>query len=469
VDGEAADVAEQLGEVRRELARIAFAEPDPLRTEDRSKRTAKLSIQREELERSLQEQSAVFRRELAAWRATPAALCDALPNGRNAIVDLLKYAYGDHRYLAFVMAAEDCTVHRVELGPAAPIDAAVRQWREVLADPQALQNRVDARGVVVQQLVWAPLADALGSASRVLVVPDGPLTGAPLGALPTGEGRYLLEDVAISYLDLANDLLEPPDASATGALIVGGADYDAEREGKTGERARLAPCNDGGFQALEGASAEADLVTSQWEKARRQGAIDRLGGAEATEDSVTEALRGKALVHIATHGFFATGRCRSMLTGDGDGFDPMLLSGLALAGANQPPNPLAADDGILTAAELAGIDLSGTELVVLSACETGLGEVRSGEGVLGLRRAFSIAGARNLITSLWAVPDAATAELMDEMYRSILHRRRPLPAADALRKAKLALLSRQRASNQIRPQEWAGFIVSGPPSRPISR
>jgi CHAT domain-containing protein len=139
----------------------------------------------------------------------------------------------------------------------------------------------------------------------------------------------------------------------------------------------------------------------------------------------------------------------------------MLLSGLAVAGANRPADPFAPEDGILTAREVASLDLSGTALVVLSGCETGIGEVRSGQGVLGLRRAFAISGAQALVMTLWSVSDADAVPLMDGFYDRIL-RRRSLTPSEALREAQLDMLRDSRtATGEGRASIWAAWVASG--------
>ncbi|MFI5456777.1 MAG: CHAT domain-containing protein [Isosphaerales bacterium] len=193
-------------------------------------------------------------------------------------------------------------------------------------------------------------------------------------------------------------------------------------------------------------------------------------------------FRSPRILHLATHGFFLPDQEHDLnREGRGLGFEfgefsgakdglarlsgpmmenPMLRSGLALAGANTwlkaGNRPEEAEDGLLTAEDVTGLDLVATELVVLSACETGLGQVHVGEGVFGLRRAFVLAGAKTLIMSLWKVPDEQTRELMDDFYRRLLAGR---GRADALREAQLAMKAKYPD-----PFYWGAFICQGDPS-----
>ena len=195
-----------------------------------------------------------------------------------------------------------------------------------------------------------------------------------------------------------------------------------------------------------------------------------------------EALEGRLksvssphILHIATHGFFLKDQEMpannaglgfgmqgemGMQRLSGEGIEnPMLRSGLVLAGVNTwmkngelPPE---AEDGILTAEDVTALDLTNTNLVVLSACDTGLGDVKVGEGVFGLRRAFAIAGAKTLVMSLWKVPDTCTQELMEDFYRRILS---GTPKAEALREAQMKI--REKYPH---PRDWGGFICQGDP------
>ncbi|HEY5313746.1 MAG TPA: CHAT domain-containing protein, partial [Pirellulales bacterium] len=153
------------------------------------------------------------------------------------------------------------------------------------------------------------------------------------------------------------------------------------------------------------------------------------------------------------------------------GYHPGLLSGLVLAGANHPQ--AGGDDGYLTAEEVATLDLRGVELCVLSACETGLGEVAGGEGLLGLQRAFQEAGSRAVVASLWRVPDQATRHLMERFYTNLWDRQSRMTKIDALREAQLWML-REGASRglsiddapstsdkRLPPYYWAAFVLSG--------
>jgi CHAT domain-containing protein len=183
------------------------------------------------------------------------------------------------------------------------------------------------------------------------------------------------------------------------------------------------------------------------------------------------------VLHVATHAFFLGSGCPSALPasrGIGglapaeerevtarEGDNPLLLSGLVFAGANRRSAAAAGeDDGILTAEEIAALDLRGTEWAVLSACDTGRGEVLAGEGVLGLRRAFQVAGARTLVTSLWAVDDRSARLFMETLYEARF--RRGMTSAEAVRAATVAVLERlRREGRATHPFRWAGLVASG--------
>ena len=234
------------------------------------------------------------------------------------------------------------------------------------------------------------------------------------------------------------------------------------------------------FQPLSATTQEANEIESIWSRAHTS-AVGKdalqLRGNQASEGAFKAQAPDRRVVHIATHGFFLGGRCPSALDGKrgigglaevqkghrppGPGENPLLLSGLALAGANHRSDAgTGEDDGILTAEEIATMDLSGVEWAVLSACDTGVGEVRAGEGVFGLRRAFQIAGARTLIMSLWSVDDEATREWMRELYEARLLRK--LSTTEAVREASLSVLNaRRQRGESTHPFYWAAFVAAG--------
>src|SRR5262249_22983526 len=213
------------------------------------------------------------------------------------------------------------------------------------------------------------------------------------------------------------------------------------------------------YAPLPATRGEVLAVRDSFERRFPEGAVRLLRGDQATESALRREAPGHRYLHLATHGFFAPEGVRSALAPDPDwerrvatnfaetelfgrqgvvGYHPGLLSGVVLAGANRPAAS-DQDDGILTALEVAELDLRGVELVTLSACETGLGEkVAGGEGLLGLQRAFQVAGARTVVASLWQVPDQQTRELMDHFYENLWHKK--LPRLEALRQAQLWLL-----------------------------
>jgi CHAT domain-containing protein len=291
-------------------------------------------------------------------------------------------------------------------------------------------------------------------------------------------------------------------------LVLGDVDYAAEpgradaRFGVSREAILAPPAQNArpSWPRLAATKTEMAAVQQSFKQRFANGSATMLSGADATEAAMRQQAPRHRYLHLATHGFFADPQLRSVLLPSEkvldqsqfgrDGFvghHPGLLSGLVLAGANRPPKP-DQDDGILTALEVAELDLRGVDLVVLSACETGLGATAGGEGVLGLQRAFQSAGARRVMASLWKVDDQGTAALMALFYHK-LWRENQTPLA-ALREAQLTIyhhperipqLAKERGLNfdalaklpvgPAAPKEpkparapvrlWAAFVLSG--------
>ena len=429
----------------------------------------------------------------------------ALP-AQSALVAYVSYdnlREGDSRpaYLAFVCRAGDAP-RAVDLGAAAALQAKWQLWREELmagalaAGPVGRQaeQRYQHAALALRQAVWDPIASTLSGLREIYIVPDGVLFGLNFAALPANDGRYLLqESTVLRLLSTERDLVARPEIeAASGLLALGAPSYDARSGGEGRQRAQNTEDEVGTgilrgthlecadldalqFRALPNASAETEALQERWRRARRKGAAQVWTGADASESRLKAAASGHRILHLATHGFFLGDACLRAEADRPEGqiddgvlqarsdvaaANPLLLSGLALAGANLRRDPhVAADDGILTAEEIATLQLRGSELIVLSACETGLGSVAEGEGVFGLRRALAVAGARNLIMSLWSVEDRSARELMDGFYANYLGRDQS--AAESLRSAQLGLLEQRRKQRQsTHPYFWAGFVLT---------
>ena len=206
------------------------------------------------------------------------------------------------------------------------------------------------------------------------------------------------------------------------------------------------------FAPLSGTAQEALSIQSLLPDARL------LSGSQATKAALKQVSAPRVL-HIASHGFFLTepakdNRTTNLANKSAQADNPLLRSGLALADANLHRSSLG-DDGILTALEASGLNLWGTKLVVLSACDTGVGEVRNGEGVYGLRRAFTLAGAESLVMSLWPISDYTTRTLMTSYYQNL---KAGIGRGEALRQVQLDMLKKNA---KLHPFYWANFIQAG--------
>jgi CHAT domain-containing protein/tetratricopeptide (TPR) repeat protein len=355
------------------------------------------------------------------------------------------------RYGAYVMRRIGAPTF-VDCGEAAPIDELIVEFRRTLAQPRGtlahdLGRRLDAA-------LMQPLRAALGTATQIYLSPDGALNLVPFGALVDENDRYLLETLTFNYVSSGRDLMRAPAAATAvrGAPVVV-ADPAFDTGGAAAGPAATRSVLGNHFEPLPGTAAEAQAIKSLLANAKV------FTGDQATETALKGVVAPRVL-HVATHGFFLEDQDLSAATKPGSApaaEDPMLRSGLVFAGANSGRS--GSDDGVLTALEAAALDLAGTELVVLSACETGVGDVRTGEGVFGLRRAFMVAGAETLVMSLWQVDDDATRRLMEEFYGRLA---KGEGRAEALRQASLALL---RDPARRHPFYWASFISTGEAGR----
>ncbi len=400
-----------LDAIRTEHAALTHAPPSARDEAHRAERTAALEHRRDELWARLVADGPVQRSliEPPSLRDVQAALP---PTG--ALVELVLYratqvdgrpAPKPHplRYAAYV--ARPDRLDWVDLGPASVIDEHARALRQAIQH----ERRVYAPARALYDAVMKPVEARLGDATELFIAPDGMLALVPFEVLLDECTTYLVERYSLRYLGSGRELLRPPaarPASTTRALVL---------------------ANPAGAR-LPGTEREAEALRALLGDGTR---VMRDGEATAVK------LRDERprVLHIATHG--------GVIDGDASPLDPMMASMLWLA------------DGPLTAYEVSGWDLRGTELVTLSACMTGWGTVARGEGVLNMRRAFALAGARTQVTSLWPVADQSTTRLMVEYYRYLAA---GLGRSEAMRRAQLDRLHDPATAH---PYHWAAFVVTG--------
>jgi CHAT domain-containing protein/tetratricopeptide (TPR) repeat protein len=456
----------QLRRVRTALARLTYA-PSP-RQAERPGSFEELEAEKEALELSLARSSGAFRWLQEVRRSGTEQVTAALPAG-TALVDFLDYQHtppasagrSESRLCAFVLVPRR-PVTLVPLGSTQTIARVIRHWRQ-----RAGTTGSPDQGADLARLLWQPLRPHLEGVRTVLIAPDGPLYAMPFAGLPGSRpGTYLVEEIAVNYVTSGHHCValhhRPNAPRAHGLLAVGGLDYGHLEPAEPGEDSP--PFRRSRWAALPGARLEVERIARAFRDAFPQEPSPcLLTGSDTNADVLKRRLQPEPpasrwrYVHVATHAFFETplpspapgdDRAGKRLPNVGDrdrmiARHPLLSSGLVLAGANQSPA-----DGVLTAEEVASLDLRGTELVVLSACETGLGVVAAGEGVFGLQRSFQTAGAATLVTSLWNVQDAAAGLVMEEFYNNLWGK--SLTRSEALRQAQITVLRhpervRQRA------------------------
>jgi CHAT domain-containing protein/tetratricopeptide (TPR) repeat protein len=433
----------------------------------------------ENAERALAEASAAFGREVASERIGLDDVVRAAP-ADTALVAYVRHAVPEAdgaAYAAFVLPAGTGRAPRLfALGTAAEIDRLAGAWRDAVAATAtptvdaAIEREREARsiGAELRARIWDSVVPAIEGAKRVFLVPDGTLNLVPFGALPSASG-YLVEHApALHYLSTERDVpraLAPSDAaSEAGLLALGGPAFDDAAAGAVHgaqpsvlHRGATAGCDS--FRALRFAplpSAEREVTEVAAVFGRGTGGATRLlVGAEAAETAFKRLAPRSAILHVATHGFVLGGSC------GGPGSLPLQLAGLALAGANRRAAAREGEeDGILTAEEIAALDLSGVRWAALSGCDTGTGRIEAGEGVLGLRRAFAVAGARTLVLSLWPVEDRDARRFMRALYEGRFGKRLAVP--EAARAASLEVLRERRARGlDTSPFHWAAFTTAG--------
>jgi CHAT domain-containing protein/Flp pilus assembly protein TadD len=479
-----------------QLAALQYKGAGNTPLEQYRKQLTDLEAEVNKLENDLSYRSLEFR--TTSQPVTTEAIQQLIP-ADAALVELVLYkpfnpkatkpdeSWGTPRYAAYVLHRSG-DLKWVDLGEAAAINQSVTDFRSALqnssSDIQPVARALDA-------LLMQPIRKLLGNTRTILLSPDSQLNLIPFAALVDENNNYLIENYSISYLTSGRDLLRlQTDAPSRQApVLLANPDYANPGNPQTVQIASTKASTAGAttrgsdarrsvdfaqlkFAPLEGTKLEADAIAPLLPN------VTVLTQSQATENALKQ-LQAPSILHIATHGFFlqdvectpASDTRGSFSTpativpefvGKGkqvcrptprNSENPLLRSGLALAGFN--PRTSGKEDGVLTALEAAGLNLYGTQLVVLSACETGLGDVNNGEGVYGLRRAFVTAGAESQLMSLWKVDDYGTSELMSLYYKRLQNGE---GRSEALRQVQLEMM---QAPAYQHPYYWASFIFSG--------
>ena len=506
-DTQALEIFDRLTAKKREAARLASIQPEGWRQAQKAP-----NDEANDLEQQLARRVSSLTEQRTAAHATWSDVQKKLAHGEAAI-ETVRFHFNDGKhwtkkfdYVALVITPEnDVGPAVVPLGEAKILeDDPLRDYRMRIG----LQANGPARGVAAAEAgeksgaapkisfydaFWKPLEPALKGVDRIYFSPDGVLNQVALGDVTASDGRMLIEKYDLRIVTSTKDILRGEEkASGNRAVLVGNPAFDLDeaqmraalrtlRAAQSDRRAesqsnhaapavaetaglRSRDLETGKLDPLPGTQAEVDEISSLLEKQRWH--VQTYTQQNALKETVLD-VKGPRVLHLATHGFFEPDQPEKEQDSENNEppamEDPMLRSGLFFAGADRRLSGKAApadlDDGVLTAYEASQLNLQGTELVVLSACETGLGEVVAGEGVFGLRRALQVAGADSVLMSMWSVPDKETQELMPLFYQKWLAGKNK---HEALREAELEMRARVKSRyGEDRPQYWGAFVLVG--------
>ena len=501
---------QDLQTTRSQIANLTSRTPgvDKRQQQTYSEQLQNLTTQENQLNQTLIDLSPQFRDDAPDKVQIP-AVQQAIPTNA-ALVEFVEYTpfnpkaklpqdqWGEPRYAVYVLTRSG-SLNWKDLGPVSEIQNDLIKFIDAVQSDSMGKEGLKAAAQPLYQKIFQPIRQMVGGKTHILVSPDGELNRIPFEALIDNQDRYLIRDFQFTYLSSGRDLLkfnsEQPKKlpQAQSSLLLAGPDYNTKTKilpptqiaqassvttstprGSTTRSPDLASLT---FDFLEGAQAEGQEIAQ----------IDKLKfhpeyGPKATE-SLLKQWANPQLLHIATHGIFiekkfevqqekqeetsqsipplenspvASRRNQSVLNEK-----PLLRSGLVLAGFNKHELDTQEDNGLLTAYEVTGLDLRATQMVVMSACQTGTGEIKSGDGVYGLRRAFSLAGAQSQVMSLWDVGDDSTKKLMVAYYQRLSQGEE---RGAALRQVQLDMLDgkfNDPGKDYTSGNNWAAFIRTG--------
>ena len=449
------------------IARVAYMnlfydQSKTLTESDFKTQATTLKSRIDSLENALAQRSAEFRTQIQ-----PVVLegIQALIPADAALVEFVRYSpynlkanrlsevWKSSRYAAAILTPQG-NPQWIDLGEAKSIEQTIEQFRDRLQDPANNENQArDRLARDLDRQVMQPIRKYLGNTKHILLSPDGALNLIPFEALKDERNRYLIERYAFSYLTSGRDLIRFASAPPSRQVPVVFSEVDYDRANQVAVKPDEKVYRSIDLASEKFAPLETAAETQEIKKAFPDAILFRQQDATKT---ALQQIRAPLILHLATHGFFLPAPRKEEQQPISLRNNPFLRSGLILAGFNQHNQSASrTDNGVLTALEATGLDLYGTQLVVLSACETGLGDPSVGEGIYGLRRALVIAGSQSQVLSLWKVRDDATAILMQLFYDNL---KAGKGRHEALREAQSQLL---RSANYQNPHYWAAFVPSG--------
>jgi CHAT domain-containing protein/Tfp pilus assembly protein PilF len=494
---------EELNNTRRQIARLQLSGPEKTTPEEYKKRLEELEKEKESLEADLSGLSKDFALEKTIGKADIKKISEILQKGENdsVYVDFAHVStsvwkgetlFGKEekvhgiRYLVFILLPDkEPKVKLIDLSEAEKVDSHVRAYLEEINRAKEYgelprERILKAEARALYELLLKPIEAEIRGKKHLYISPDGNLNLIPFEVLMTPEGKYLMEDYNITYIAAGRDIIRFMDATVAKGepVIMADPDYDMGLQEKVKvardmgiiETRGAAPLSrdakDMRFKRLPDTKQEANAIEGIL-KEKYKANVRNYQDKKALEEVLFKAKEPRVL-HLATHGYFLRDeevktqpQIMGFISQEREKFvdpgieNPMLRSGIVLAGVNASLKE-GRDDGVVSAEKILGLRLKGTDLVVLSACETGVGDVKSGEGVFGLKRSFILSGAKTVVMSLWSVPSKETTELMTDFYTLMAKGK---TKAEAFREARLNLMKKK--SN---PFYWGAFIMVGNPN-----
>ncbi|QDT32951.1 CHAT domain-containing tetratricopeptide repeat protein [Thalassoglobus polymorphus] len=499
-DSETLNLIEKLRVLNQELADLTLGQ-------DGTRSESELAAQRRQKQREISEEQGKLNERLHNLVAANSEFqldTDQLSSkleSNTAYIEFLKvnrFAAGASGYIAFFVRRENeqTQIQFADLGNAEEIDDLIEELREQtrrfprmlrLSTEEELETRYRQLSQNLYHRLLGPFEEHLDQVTILTISPDAGISGVPFSALVDNSDHYLVETKEISYVSSARDLTRKHEPPGVGTLVISNPNFDAEVEvreqvvAKQQEQSQNLVALRGAngidlrslrWKRLPGAELEADDVQTILSSTAYQPVNVFVGDAAVEE--VFKSVHAARIVHLATHGFYVPSaeedefergsvRSTSNLSRLRAADNPLLRSGIVLAGANRSSSVTnekrKLEDGWVTAQEIARLNFRNTELVVLSACESGLGDVSSGQGVHGIRRAFMNAGAHSILTTLFEVPDGETRDLIRAFYEELAarHNRR-----SAISQAQRTQIEKRRAENNAaHPFYWASFVLYG--------